>query len=472
MKTLLINPSNASVYGKPIVPYPPLGMLYVAAVLEKEHKVALYDYDVDIHTGSELRHVISSENPDVVGLTSNATSIKSCREIALAVKEHDKDIPIILGGIHATMNPDKCIDMPNFDFIVREEAEYTILNLINHLNDKNFDEVKGIWYKKNGEIVKNPPAGKIMNLDEIPFPARHLIRNPNGYHPIDAIRMPVTPMMTSRGCPELCNFCCTKNNLGLMFRARSPENVVAEMEHCIEKYGIREIHICDDVFTLNKARVLKIRDLMKERNIDLTLILTNGVRADQVNKEVLLALKDMGLHSLAYGCESGNQAILDHLKKRLKLETVREAYRLAKEVGLTTYAFFIIGHVGETKETIKDTIRFAKEIDADFPKFYILKPFPNSDVWKELDAMGCVDNYDYENYGLYSKPVHHLPGLTSEDMIKAEKRAYRSLYLRPSRIWRYLKRIKSFEQLKIEFGSAIFVLKQAGVIPDSLYKAV
>ena len=469
---LLINPSNLAVYGKPMIPYPPLGMLYVAAVLEKEHKIALYDYDIDILTYDNLKHAISSENPDVVGLTANTASIKSAREIAAAVKEHDKSIPVMIGGIHATMDPDNCIKVPNFDFVIRSEAEYTILNLVNHLKDGNFENIDGIWYKKNNEVIKAPEAGKIENLDELPFPARHLIKNRNAYIPIDARRMPVTPMMTSRGCPARCNFCCTKNNLGFKFRYRSPENVVAEMEQCIDEYGVKEIHICDDVFTFNRQRVLKIRDLIREKNLDLTFVLTNGVRADQVDREILQALKDMGLHSIGFGCESGNQEILNRIKKGIKLERVREAYKLSKEMGFQTYAFFIMGHLGETKSTIEDTIRFAKEINPDFPKFYILKPYPNSDAWNELKALNLIDNYDYENYGFYTNPVHHLPELSAEDMVKAQKRAYREFYLRPGKIWRHIKRLKSFAQLKVDLNSAVFVLKQAGVLPEKIYKAI
>ncbi len=466
MKCMLINPSNSTVYGvKMALPYPPLGMLYVAGTVEKEHDVCVYDYDVDIGDDKKLREVIEREKPDIVGITANTATFVSAKSIAKIVKDVDKDIKVFIGGIHATMCPDECIKVNYFDFILKGEAEYTALNLINHLKDNKFDEINGLWYKINGEVIRNKDVDYIEDLDSLPFPARHLIKNPLAYLPSSARRLPVTIMMTSRGCPARCTFCCTKHLLGFKFRFMSAERVVEEVRHCVENYGVKEIHLADDVFTFKKDRVFKIRDLMKESGLDVDFLLFNGVRADQVDIPILKALKDLGVYQLGFGCESGNQQILNNIKKGEKLETIRHAYKMTKEVGLETWAFFILGLPGETEETIKDTIKFAKEIDADYPKFHILKPYPNSDVWKELMEKNLIHDFDYENYGIHTQPVHHLPDLNADDIVKWQKRAYRSFYLRPKILWKNLRKINSFTQLKVNLRSIKFVLAQAGLLP-------
>lgn len=464
MKCVLINPSNSTVYGMPMaLPYPPLGLLYVAGTLEKEHDVCVYDYDIDLGSDEKLKEAIQREKPDVVGLTANTATIVSAKNIAKTVKEINKDILVFIGGIHATMDPDYCIKVDDFDFVLRGEAEHTALALMNSLKDSNFEGINGLWFKRNGEVVKNKEADYIENLDELPFPARHLIKNPLAYTPPNAKRLPVAMMMTSRGCPGRCTFCCTKNLLGTRFRFRSPENVVEEIKYCVEKYGIKEVHLADDVFTFNKERVFKIRDLMKESNLDVDFVLFNGVRADQVDIPILMALKDLRVYQLGFGCESGSQEILNNIKKGEKLETIRNAYKMAKEVGFETWAYFVLGLPGETEDTLKETIDFAKEIDADFPKFHILAPYPNSEVYKELMDKNLIDDFDYEKYGIHTKPVHHLPNLSAEDIVRWQKKAYRSFYLRPQIIWKNMKRMRSFTQLKLNFKSAMFILKQAGI---------
>lgn len=465
MKCMLINPSNSTVYGMPMaLPYPPLGLLYIAGSLEREHKVCVYDYDIDLGNDKKLKEALEKEKPDVVGLTANTATIVSAKSIAKSVKEVNKGTLVFIGGIHATMDPDYCIEVNDFDFVLRGEAEHTSLALVNHIADSKFEEIGGLLFKRDGKVVKNKDASYIENLDELPFPARHLVKNPSAYVPPNAKRLPVAAIMTSRGCAGRCTFCCTKYLLGSRFRSRSPENVIEEIRYCVEKYGIKEAHIVDDVFTFNKERVLKIRDLMKESGLDVDFVLFNGVRADQVDIPILKALKDLGVYQLGFGCESGSQEILNNIKKGEKLDTIRNAYKMAREIGFETWAYFILGLPGETEETIKETMRFAKEIDADFPKFHILAPYPNSEVYNELKEKNLIDDFNYENYGIHTKPVHHLPSLSAEDIVRWQKKAYRSFYLRPKIIWKNIKRINSFTQLKLNFNSAMFILKQAGVL--------
>lgn len=459
MKVLLVSPSQRTVYVKPIPPsYPPLGLLYVGAVLEKKHDVEVCDFDADELDDEKFKKIVKEYEPDIIGLTCSAVTEKHARHIARLAKSV-KNIPTILGGLYATMMTEECIKRDEFDFVVKGEAEMSILELVDNLDTQKFDNISGLWYKQNGAVVKNQESTFIENLDDLPFPARHLLKNPEKYVPPDAMRHPVTPIMTSRGCPAACTFCCTKYILGRRFRYRSPENIIKEIELCIDQFGIKEFHIMDDVFTLNKERVLKFRDLVVEKNLDVNFVMSNGTRADQIDREILQALKDIGMFSIGFGVESGNAQILKNIQKGESLETIEHAYLLAKEMGFETWAFFMFGHPGETPKTARDTIEFAKKIDPDFVKFLIMQPYPNSAVFNELKEQNLIDNFDYENYGVYTGPVHHLPDLSQEELLAWSRRAYREFYLRPKKILQHLRRIRTFEQLKLNLKSAAYVFR-------------
>jgi len=233
---------------------------------------------------------------------------------------------------------------------------------------------------------------------------------------------------------------------------------VDEIESLIKQYGVREIHFWDDNFTLNKKRVKDILDEIKKRRIKLKFAFPNGLRVDQVDKEILQWLKNMGVYSIAFGVESGNQKILNQVEKGITLQQVEKAYSLAKSIGFETWAFFMLGLPGDTKQTINKTIKFAKKINPDVAKFHILKPFPGTKIFTQLKEKGLISEFDYSKYGIHTKPVHHLPMLSEEDLLKESKRAYKSFYFRPSKIISHLFRIKSFERFKTNLKTGIGLL--------------
>jgi len=176
---------------------------------------------------------------------------------------------------------------------------------------------------------------------------------------------------------------------------------------------------------------------------------------------VLRSLKNIGLINIGFGVESGNQKILDRIKKNIKLETIRNAFRLAKEIGFQTWGCFIFGLPGDTKETMRETIDFAKELDPDFAKFLILKPFPGSEVFRELSENGLIFDHNYDFYGIYTRPVHRLPDLSAHEILNWQKRANREFYFRPKKILQHLIRIRSLKQLKFNIKSVLFILYRA-----------
>ena len=380
MKIFLINPSHGEVYGKLTPPdHPHLGLAYIAAVLEAERRaVRIIDIDAEALTHENLGKIIGSEKPDMVGITATTPVFYSALKMAEIVRKNSSAYTVI-GGIHATLMPVECAESSFIDFVVVGEGEKTIIELVNSiLNKSDFANIKGLTYKKGKEIIQNEAREPIQDLDAIPFPARHLFKNQKYTYP-DALRYPASPIITSRGCPGNCTFCTAKFLHGKRFRCRSAENVLDEIESLIKDYGVREIHIWDDNFITNRNRVFAFRDGIIKRNINVLFSFPNGIRADFINRDILKALRDFGTYSVAIGVESGNQNILDMIQKGIKLEQIENAFKLAKEMKLETWGFFLLGLPGEDKNTMKDTIDFAINLILILQNSMCLNPFQR--VW-------------------------------------------------------------------------------------------
>ncbi len=459
MKILLVNPSQAAVYGQMSAPdYPPLSLAYVGAVLEKNgHDVQIIDIDADGVTDAKFTEKIK-KGYKIVGLTSTTPTYKNAERLCKIVKKNT-DATTVVGGIHPTIAADECLQSENIDYLVRGEGEKTVLELVKTIEDgTEVGGIAGISYRKDGKIIHNPKRELIENLDELPYPARHLFNQRKYTYP-DSLMSPVMPIISSRGCPHGCTYCCTKLIFTRNVRFRSAENVVGEIEDLIKTYGVKEIHIWDDNYTLNKKRVLEITELIKKRGIKLKFAFPNGLRVDQVDEEILKSLKDMGTYSVAFGVESGNQKILDRVEKGTNLAQIRAAFKLAKKVGLETWGFFMLGLPGEDRNTMRDTIEFAKELDPDVAKFHLLQPFPGTEAFEQLKKEGLITNYDYSQYGIHTRPVHRLPGISEDELLAIQKNAYRQFFLRPSKIIKHIIRMKSANRIKLNLGAGISIIK-------------
>jgi len=459
MKIFLINPSHGEVYGKLTPPdHPHLGLAYLAAVLETEkYSVRIIDIDAEQISLDGLASLISSEKPDVVGITSTTPVIYSAFKIAKVVKDNSSALTVI-GGMHATLMPEECAANDFIDFVVFGEGEKTIVELLECIKRRDdYSKIKGLAYKNNGEVKKNEFREPIQDLDSIPFPARHLFKNQKYTYP-DALRFPAFPIITSRGCPGNCTFCTAKFMHGKRFRNRSAENILDEVELLIKEYGAREIHIWDDNFITNRKRVFEFRDGIIERNIKVLFSFPNGIRADFINHEILQALKDMGTYSIAIGVESGNQRILDSIQKGIRLEQIETAFKLAKEINLETWGFFLIGLPEEDAKTIGETVNFAIKLDPDIAKFHILKPFPKSIVYEQLKSKGLIIDENYIHYGIHTNPVHRLPTVSQDELLEWQQKAYRRFYMRPSKMLKEILRLKSWNRLKLNLTTGTSVL--------------
>lgn len=461
MKILLISPSQNRIYGELSAPdFPSLGLGYIGAVLEKSgHDVKIIDIDADKTSEQNLIAILKTEDYTMVGITSTTPTFNEATHLADLVKKNSKAFTV-LGGVHVSLMPEESMKFNSVDFIVKGEGEKTIVELADYLEGRiKLESVDGVYYRQDGKILKNKDRELISNLDEIPFPARHLYNNRNYTYP-DTLTTPAFPMFTSRGCPARCTYCAANCIFTRKFRARTAKNIVDEIELLVKKFKAREIHIWDDNFTLIKSRVIEVKNEIKERNLNLKFAFSNGLRIDCVDEDILKALKEMGTYSIAFGVESGSQKTLDKIKKGIKIECVEEIFKLTRKLGMEIWAFFIIGLPDEDEGRIKETIEFAKKINPDVAKFHILKPFPKTEAYNELLSRNLILDHNFGNYGLHTPPVHRLSSLSQDQILEWQNRAYRSFYLRPSILLRHLFRLKSIYRLKLNFLAGKNILKK------------
>ena len=238
---------------------------------------------------------------------------------------------------------------------------------------------------------------------------------------------------------------------------RSINNILNEIEILVGEYRVKEIHFVDDAFNLIKERVLTLCQTIKERKLDINFEFSNGLLAENIDEDILSSLKSIGVINVGFGVETADDNIRIRAGKGTNLETFENSLKLSKEMGFETWGFFMFGFPGETIDTIKTTIKFAKRIDPLFVKFMILKPYPGTEVHRYLSERNLIDDLNFDNYGVYTPPVHHLDSITSKEILYWQKRGFREFYLRPRKILSYVLRINSLARLRIVVNNLIFI---------------
>jgi len=435
MKFLLIRPA-ARFQGKPIISFPmthpPLGLLYIGAMLEQEgHKVEILDYLVEDIKREKLENSLKSS--DAVGITFIDNFLLAA-DISKIIKELNPKIPIIVGGPYCTFLPKQAlVNIPNADISVIGEGEYVILEIINFLNGtKKLSDVHGIYYRDKNLIKSAKPPHIIDNLDSLPFPARHLVEKCEyGISPWHyRIMKNVTALISSRGCPFNCRFCSKYGNSikGWRFRMRSAENVVNEILEINKKY--HSIAIVDDNFLADKKRAHKIFDMILESNIDMEFFI-EGARVDTADKKLYMKMKKAGVKTILYGLESGNQEILDFYNKNITLDQIRKTIKLARKMNFFVYTSFIIGAPIETKKQIENTINFACSLPIDLANFGILTYLIGSSLWVEAVKNKQISPYQY---AVVAEKGNNLGDFSKDELINYIINAYRTFYFRPNYI--------------------------------------
>lgn len=454
MKVLLAEAPYHELYGSQSMAsvrrYFPLGIGYISAFLIREGiDVSLFIQSQDNDFRLDLAEKIRTYKPDLVGISSMTPAYPYAVEMAKIIK-NIQDVPIVIGGPHATASGENILrECPEIDFAIYGEGELSCLDLCKAVagTQKPFRDVMGLIWRDSGKIIYNPPRPMIDAVDNIPFPARHLVDmsffTPHSHMSIGKNRS--TTMLSSRGCPSHCVFCDSHITMGRTHRGYSPEYVVDELELLMKDFGIEFVVIQDDTFTADIPRVEKIceRIIKKKLNIEWNCY----ARAFEIKRPLAKLMSDAGCKIIFFGIESGNPDIFKSLRKGGSLEAVKRAVAVCNKIGIRTMGSFIVGHVGETMETYQDTIRYSQELNPTIAMFFPLIPFPGTQVWREEFKPETVDGW--KNFlTLADPPVSLMEGVAPRDIKKMADIATIRFYARSTQLWRMLRSISSYWELK------------------------
>ena len=441
VKISLVNPSPLKgVYRHQL--YLSIGLAYLAAVLEKNgHEVTVIDCPASEIDLNQLKIKLSSAEPKLIGITSMTPTIQSAIQSAYAAKETCPDALVVLGGPHATFMDEQVLsEDKSIDIVVRGEGEETLLDLTQNVsNHKNLNKIEGITYRNNGNIVRTSNRTYIQNLDELPRPAYK-------FFPLEKYRLygrRILPIITSRGCPSQCSFCTTSRIFGKAFRARSPKNVVDELEWLRDVHGADAFSFYDDTFTLDKTRALKICEEMKNRKIGIPW--DCQTRVSTVSKELLSKMREANCQQVFFGVESGCQKILDAVNKGTTVEQNKAAIKMAKKAGLFVAVSVMVGYPGETPEMLKQTIDLVRNTEPDDAYICVATPYPGTELRNLIEKTGWNISNDWKRYDT-TAPVFDNPNLSTEDVTKIRSSFYDSFYS-PKYVLRHLFKRNFYSQV-------------------------
>lgn len=431
-----------------IPPLPPTDLMYLAAVAEKaglEAKINDYsqngDYEADLKEFNPDYLVVNIATPT---LEHDLDAVKKAKEICPNV------VTIAKGAAFLTLADRIIKEYNELDFGILGEAENTLKEI---LEDKPKAEILGLYYKENDEVKFTGNRPFIEDLDSLPFPARHLVDN-NIYRRPDNNKVQAT-IKVSRGCPFHCFFCLATPVSGAKVRRRSPENIVAEIKECVEKYNIKNFLFWSDIFNIDKDWTMKLCQAIIDSGLKITW--SANTRADTADLEMAEMMYKSGCRLVSIGVESGSQYMLEKMGKKITLNDVRRTVKVFKKAKIRIYNYFVIGLPWETEETVEETIKFAIELNSDFISFYTATPLPGSRFYDYALEHNLFDKEtSFEN--AYYYPAVNTHNLSRERVFELHKSAIKRFYLRPLYILKMLSRIRSFAEIKNYFIAGMNVL--------------
>lgn len=432
MRVMLIQPPSRSTIKSLLgTTGPPLGLAYLASALEAEgHEVRVVDSLAMDYELEDVGREIKRFDPELVGITATTPMIYDAYEVARVAKAENPNCTVALGGPHASFTARETLsECGEVDVVVRGEGERTFAELA---SGEELRRIRGIAYRDDGRLRETAERGFIESLDELPPPAYHLL--PMRRYKFKGLRF--ATMVTSRGCPFGCIFCSSSRLMGKAWRGRSPENVLEEMRLLREGYGVREIEILDDTFTLSRRRTREICELIREQRLDVSWSCSS--RVDTIDEGTAREMRAAGCHSIYLGVESASQRSLDFLRKGISLAAARRAMAMLRRLNFNTVASFIIGIPGETVRAIERTIEFAKRLNPTFAQFSLLTPYPGTELYEYASRKGLLLTRDWSRYTVL-EPVMRIPRFTAQKLRWLLNKAYLSFYGRPLQVLRLLK---------------------------------
>ncbi|MBN2545293.1 MAG: radical SAM protein [Spirochaetes bacterium] len=446
MKALLINPPTGKYMRDDRCQAPvesmtaqparaPMDLAYMAGMLEQEGLTCrIVDYPMENLKWKDFEEHLNEFDPDYLIISTTTPTLEYDLKSCAVAKHHNQKTVTIAKGAHIVEYSEVILnDYPELDIAIWGEYEFAVKEIVS----KDWSEIKGISYRLNDKICRNQERPRLEDLDKLPLPARHLLNN-KLYKAPDTGR-PIAYILTGRGCPYHCIYCAVSVASGYKLFKRSVESVIREIEDCYYKFNIKDFFFRSDTFTWFEDWVITFcREIINRK---LKIRWGTNSRVDTISEERLFWMKKAGCYVIGFGIESGNQEMLDKMKKKITLEQARNAVKLCKKYRIQSYLLFMFGLPWETKESAEDTIRFSKELNGDFADFNIAYPLPGTPFYKmaKEDRLfeGSLTGYDYGN------PIIKTYSLSTDELVKIRNRAIREFYFRPSYIIKTILRIRS-----------------------------
>lgn len=428
---------------------PPLGLLYIAAMLQKHgYTVQVLDmYAAGVRTKSHLIRFLKQITPDVIGISTLTSKFQNVVDIARICKEHMPATPVMIGGHFGTFNHDKILNKyHDIDFVVRGEGEETTVELVQELekSSPNFHPIKGLSYRDNGRLQINEDRSFLTDLDILPFPAYELVSHLS-YGNLGLIRGTsgnLGTLITSRGCVYKCTFCSNSSFTNHTIRYRSAENVLEELEHYMNTFGLNEFMFNDDNFTLNKKRVFKLSHLIRKNGLDIVWY-ADG-RVNQSDESMFREMKRAGCQLIYFGIESCVDRILQYYQKGTTYDMVHNAVQKARKARLDVVGSFILGAPIETVQEMWETIKKATALDLDYVQFNPLSLYRGTPLWSQLVKEGVID--DAARWEDIINGFELNPYVTLEDLSQLMHDFHRFYFQRGEFILRQLFRLFVFRR--------------------------
>ena len=437
--------------------YPKLGLLYVAAYYEREtgNQPVFIDCPPENVSQEELSRRVKEVQPDMVAMSIMTFNLLDALHTARILKRDHPNLKVCLGGPHVNLYPKETLHQPEIDYVVFGEGEKIFFHLIQALESgDSLKSIKGLGWKEKGEEHINSAETELLNLNELPFPARHLVDISSYKHIIGEGRQFFT-IQATRGCPAACSFCDIRKT---KFRVRSPESVVDEIEELVEM-GVDDLFFVDDTITIDKKNVLEICDLIVKRNIKIHFKIS--ARVDTINKEVIAALKKAGCYRIHYGIESASPKHLKYLQKGQTPEKVERACKMTRDAGLGFFAYMMIGIPHETKEEMFETVDFAKKLKPDYAQFSICTPYPKVELYYQMIQEGIVPE-DYwqefaENPSADFKIKFWNKDFSEEELRDLQDECHARFYRSPTYLMKQITKLRSWSDFtaKARMGTRI-----------------
>ncbi len=450
--------------------WPQSSLAYLAAMVPEDMTVRIIDAIAEEMSPDAFFREIEKESPQFyVTYITGTTFTMDAKGVQRAKKVGAKTIAV---GTHVSAVPQNTIELvPELDFVIRHEPETTFRDIIDHVREgRSIESVTGIAHRSpDGKSVLTADRPLMKSLDELPIPKQHLL-------PLDKYKMPFLGkryvwVLTNRGCPYSCTYCFEGVVWGKSVRYRSAESIYKELEYLVQ-HNVRNVLFLADLFTYDKKGVNELCDLIIQRGLKIRW--TCNSRVDTIDEQQLIKMKKAGCWLVAFGIESGSQQVLDNVKKDAKVEQAAQTVRMCNKHGIKTWGYFIIGLPGENKQTVRQTIDFAKSIPLDIALFHVAMPYAGTEFYFQSVANGWLNTTDWKHFDMNDSSVVGYDDFSSQEILKATKQAFREFYFRPKQMWRMSKMMLGSGDLGMIWGVCknflgwIYSKKEDRVVPKDL----